>query len=116
MKTLQVAAGRSASFGLAIPLNKDDDARIEAIEKELIKLGSHVSVLYCSRAGSSRAGSSRAGSSRAGSSRAGSSGPSPDKIQTKLSNVSTKMQTIPNKLQENFQMLIVCVCVCVCVC
>ena len=37
-------AARSPSFGHSIPLNRDDESRIEAIERELIKLGSHVSV------------------------------------------------------------------------
>lgn len=36
------AAGACPGFLRSIPLNRDDEVRIEAIEKELIKLGSHV--------------------------------------------------------------------------
>ncbi len=36
------AAGACPGFQRSIPLNRDDEMRIEAIEKELIKLGSHV--------------------------------------------------------------------------
>ncbi len=40
---IRVAAATCPNFQLSIPLNRDDEARVEAIERELIKLGSHVS-------------------------------------------------------------------------
>ncbi len=40
---IRVAAATCPSFRQSIPLNRDDESRVEAIEKELIKLGSHVS-------------------------------------------------------------------------
>ena len=45
VETVCAAAGRCPGFLRSIPLNRDDDVRNEAIEKELIKLGSHVSTL-----------------------------------------------------------------------
>ncbi len=41
------AAGLCPGFLRSIPLNRDDDVRSEAIERELIKLGSHVSGPEC---------------------------------------------------------------------
>ena len=41
---MRVSAATCPNFQQSIPLNRDDDARIEAIERELIKLGSQVSV------------------------------------------------------------------------
>ncbi|XP_064384212.1 pleckstrin homology domain-containing family M member 2-like isoform X2 [Halichondria panicea] len=49
VETVCSAAGVCPGFLRSIPLNRDDDVRTEAIEKELIKLGSHTSmevVLY----------------------------------------------------------------------
>ncbi len=43
VETVCLAAGVCPGFLRSIPLNRDDDVRTEAIEKELIKLGSHVS-------------------------------------------------------------------------
>ena len=40
--SINSTASRSKVFGKAIPRNRDDEARIAAIEKELIKLGSEV--------------------------------------------------------------------------
>ena len=37
-------ASHAPGFGRSIPLNRDDESRIEAIERELIKLGSNVSI------------------------------------------------------------------------
>lgn len=48
--SINSTASRSKVFGKAIPRNRDDEARIAAIEKELIKLGSETSmelVRYC---------------------------------------------------------------------
>lgn len=41
--SIRVAAATCPDFQRSIPLNRDDESRVEAIEKELIKLGSHVS-------------------------------------------------------------------------
>ena len=43
VESVSTCAAHCAEFLRAIPLNRDDESRIEAIEKELIKLGSHVS-------------------------------------------------------------------------
>ena len=40
--TMRLAASRCPGFCRSLPLNRDDDARVEAIERELIKLGSQV--------------------------------------------------------------------------
>lgn len=37
-----MTAATTKQFPKSIPLNKDDETRIEAIERELIKLGSEV--------------------------------------------------------------------------
>ena len=42
--SIRSAAAQCPGFKQSIPLNRDDESRIEAIEKELIKQGSHVSV------------------------------------------------------------------------
>lgn len=44
MDSIRSAAAQYPGFKQSIPLNRDDESRIEAIEKELIKQGSHVSV------------------------------------------------------------------------
>ena len=41
--SIRSAAAACPDFMRSIPLNKDDEARVNAIEKELIKLGSEVS-------------------------------------------------------------------------
>lgn len=41
--SIRTTAASCPDFMSSIPLNKDDESRIEAIEKELIKLGSQVS-------------------------------------------------------------------------
>ena len=41
--SIRSAAAQCPGFKQSIPLNRDDESRIEAIEKELIKQGSHVS-------------------------------------------------------------------------
>ena len=43
MDSIRSAAAQCPGFKRSIPLNRDDESRIEAIEKELIKQGSHVS-------------------------------------------------------------------------
>lgn len=40
--SIRKAAASCPGFNRSIPLNKDDEPRIDAIEKELIKLGSEV--------------------------------------------------------------------------
>ncbi len=40
--SIRFAAATCPGFQCSIPLNKDDETRVEAIEKELIKLGSEV--------------------------------------------------------------------------
>lgn len=40
--SIRASAAACPGFMRSIPLNKDDEARVEAIEKELIKLGSEV--------------------------------------------------------------------------
>lgn len=40
--TIRSTAASCPGFMRSIPLNKDDESRIDAIEKELIKLGSQV--------------------------------------------------------------------------
>ena len=39
-----MTAASSKEFGKSVPLNRDDETRIEAIERELIKLGSEVTM------------------------------------------------------------------------
>ena len=43
MDSIRSAAAQCPGFRRSIPLNRDDESKIEAIEKELIKQGSHVS-------------------------------------------------------------------------
>ena len=43
MDIVRSAAASCPGFQQSIPLNRDDEARIDAIERELIKLGSQVS-------------------------------------------------------------------------
>lgn len=40
--SIRTSAASCPNFMRSVPLNKDDDTRVEAIEKELIKLGSEV--------------------------------------------------------------------------
>lgn len=46
MDSIRSAAALCPGFLRSIPLNRDDESRIEAIEKELIKQGSQVSGYY----------------------------------------------------------------------
>lgn len=43
--SIRTSAASCPNFMRSVPLNKDDDTRVEAIEKELIKLGSEVITL-----------------------------------------------------------------------
>ena len=42
MASIQEAATKCPGFYRVLPKNRDDESRIEAIERELIKLGSEV--------------------------------------------------------------------------
>ena len=49
MDSIQRAATQCPGFERVIPRNRDDEWHLEAIEKELIKLGSEVCVCVCER-------------------------------------------------------------------
>ncbi len=44
---IRTTAAASPGFMRSVPLNKDDESRVDAIEKELIKLGSEVCMCVC---------------------------------------------------------------------
>lgn len=47
MDSIQTAATLCPGFRRVIPKNRDDENRVHAIERELIKLGSEVCVCVC---------------------------------------------------------------------
>ena len=47
MDSIQAAATECPGFHRVIPRNRDDEAHLDAIERELIKLGSEVCVCVC---------------------------------------------------------------------
>ena len=49
MNSIQAAATQCPGFRRVVPRNRDDESHVEAIERELIKLGSEVCVCTVGR-------------------------------------------------------------------